>query len=139
LTDEAIRVVFFAAEALGKLGDRRAVKPLIEARGDRRHAQIRQNAAEALGPLADLRALDPLILALDDRDREVRMKAALALRALGDPKTARREGLDVERAVYPLPAREPESGTSTETSAPPSTFFTSRRPPMFRSMIWRDM
>ena len=49
-----------AAEALGQLGDKRAVEPLIAALQDDVE-NVRQAAAEALGQLGDERAVEPLI------------------------------------------------------------------------------
>lgn len=51
-----------AAEALARLGDARAVEPLIKALKERRSAA----AAQALGLLKDARAVEPLIEALQD-------------------------------------------------------------------------
>lgn len=48
-----------AAEELGRLGDRRAVEPLIDALGDDDEL-VRVRAAKALGILGDPRALPPL-------------------------------------------------------------------------------
>jgi HEAT repeat protein len=47
----------WVADALGMLGDLRAVEPLIGALDD---VDIRENAAEALGRLGDIRALEAL-------------------------------------------------------------------------------
>ena len=54
-----------AAEALGKIGDARAVEPLIQALKDRDY-DVRGKAAEALGKIGDARAVEPLIQALKD-------------------------------------------------------------------------
>jgi HEAT repeat protein len=74
-----------AADALGKLGDPRAVEPLVSALGDDR-AGVRCAAAEALGKLSDTRAIEPLIKALGDGDYDVRGAAAGALGKLGDAR-----------------------------------------------------
>ena len=60
-----------AAEALGQLGDARAVEPLTAALGDRNGA-VRKAAAEALGQLGDARAVEPLTTALGHADNAVR-------------------------------------------------------------------
>ncbi len=52
-----------AAETLGKIGDRRAVAPLISLLSDN-HKWVRCAAARALGDLGDRRALGPLFKAL---------------------------------------------------------------------------
>lgn len=71
-----------ASEVLGKLGDKRAVEPLIKALEDS-HADVRKNASEGLGVLGDKRAVEPLILALGDPDGDARKIAAEALQNLG--------------------------------------------------------
>ncbi|MFB0563700.1 MAG: HEAT repeat domain-containing protein [Candidatus Lokiarchaeia archaeon] len=73
----------YAAMFLGRMGDRRAVEPLIRVLKDK-GSDIRQWAAYALGELGDLRALDPLLQALRDTEWEVRKKATIALGKLGD-------------------------------------------------------
>jgi len=74
-----------AAEALGKLGDTRAVEPLVAAlRGE--DVEVRRTAAWALGEIGDARAVDPLIAALGDEDAEVRRVAARALGEIEDAK-----------------------------------------------------
>ena len=80
----------FAAEALGKLGDQRAVDPLIKALQDSER-WVHRSAAEALGKLGDTRAVEPLIEALRDSEKQVSQAAAKALGMLGD-----------RRAVGPL-------------------------------------
>ena len=49
-----------AAEALGKIGDARAVEPLIQALKDK-DDDVRRNAAEALGKIGDVRATEETI------------------------------------------------------------------------------
>jgi len=99
-----------AAEALGKLGDARAVEPLITALRDD-HAGVRRSATRALGQiwqlpdltqlgssdgtmrskaalilgeLGDARAVEPLIAALKDEHENVRSEATLALGLVGN-------------------------------------------------------
>jgi len=79
-----------AAEALGKIGDQRAVKPLIEALRDK-DSDVRKAAAKALGKIGDQRAVESLIQALRNNDPDVRKAAAKALGKIGD-----------QRAVKPL-------------------------------------
>jgi HEAT repeat protein len=71
-----------AARALGKIGDARAVEPLIAALRDQ-HNHV---AAEALGQIGDARAVEPLIATLRDQDRYVRGVAAKALGRIGDAR-----------------------------------------------------
>jgi HEAT repeat protein len=71
-----------AALMLGKLGDPRAVDPLIRALDAPGH-QTPLNAAQALGKLGDERAIEPLLmLAANGRDR-TRQAALDALDQLG--------------------------------------------------------
>ena len=79
-----------AAEALGKIGDDRAVLSLLSvlAHDDN---DVRTFAAIALGRIGDPRAVEPLIATLSDHHHEVRSSAALALGKLAD-----------QRAVHPL-------------------------------------
>ena len=85
-----------AAVALGKIGDTRAVEPLIAALGDQNEV-VRRGGAMALGKISDRwqipPAVEPLIVALGDEDRvtgdgigdvkDVRHYAADALDRLG--------------------------------------------------------
>lgn len=81
-----------AAIALKRVGDRRAVKPLIESLRYEKWQDdytvliaVRENSAEALGNIGDHRAVDPLIWALfEDSDEEVRWKSASALGKIKD-------------------------------------------------------
>lgn len=83
-----------AAKALGKIGDTRAVEPLIQALRDE-DWEVRSGAARALGEIGDARAVEPLIQtlfkekdfnpALDVRDF-VREEVALALGKIGDAR-----------------------------------------------------
>jgi len=76
-----------AADVLGKIGDPRAVEPLI--------AEVREKGNEmavmALARLADTRAVEPLIEILKSSRFSLRNEVALALGEIGD-----------ERAVEPL-------------------------------------
>jgi HEAT repeat protein len=105
-----------AAEALGDLGDARAVEPLVNAMADSDvdvvsasgmalakiggpsvgplldilstgKAPARIWAAMALGEMGDRRAMGPLIDTLKDRDTSVRRAAAKALGGLPDPRS----------------------------------------------------
>jgi HEAT repeat protein len=70
-----------ACRALGAIGDRQAVPPLIQALRD---WYVRAAACRALGAIGDRQAVPPLIQALGDRDRGVRAAACRALGAIGD-------------------------------------------------------
>jgi len=82
-----------AANALGNLGDKNAVFPLIEVlKNDNSHI-VRINAAEALGKIKDKRAVEPLIAALKNETEYGGVRSSAA-EALGEIKD--------ERAVEPL-------------------------------------
>jgi HEAT repeat protein len=83
LHSKEYRVREAAAEALGRLGDRRAVEPLIRVMGGDWADDVRRAAIEALGKLGDARAVKPLIKALGDEDQLIRENAAKALARLG--------------------------------------------------------
>jgi len=74
-----------AANALGSMGDVRAVQPLINALKDN-DRRVRSSAAYALGNIGDIRAEQPLIDALKDNDKWLRESAASALGRIGDAK-----------------------------------------------------
>ena len=74
----------FLEITLGKIGDPRAVEPLIDALQDDAFANVRGRAAEALGEIGDPRSVEPLIAALNDEDWLVRGRAARALGKIGD-------------------------------------------------------
>lgn len=71
-----------AASILGRMGDHRAVEPLIATLQDRAH-YVRSTAAQALGQLGDGRAAKPLIAALGDQIDYVQAHAADSLEKLG--------------------------------------------------------
>jgi HEAT repeat protein len=83
--DHNIRLA--AATALGRIGDSRAVDPLVSALEDQ--PRVREVAAMALGEIGDHRAVDSLIVALEDADWEIRSTIAKALGKIGDPRAAK--------------------------------------------------
>jgi HEAT repeat protein len=86
LDDEDWRVRTASARALGKIGDRRAAEPLIDALQGDVQADVRITAAKALGRLKDPRAVEPLINALNDKAHYVRENAVNALDEIADPR-----------------------------------------------------
>jgi HEAT repeat protein len=84
LGDQEAEVRRWAAWALGKIKDPRAVEHLIQALGDP-NAEVRSWAALALGSIGDARAIEPLIQALRDLNGWMRSKAAEVLGRIGDP------------------------------------------------------
>jgi HEAT repeat protein len=74
-----------AMEALWKIGDARAVEPVIAILKHVNWAW-RTAAAEALGKMGDVRAVEPLTAALKDDTWKVSQAAAEALGAIGDAR-----------------------------------------------------
>jgi HEAT repeat protein len=70
------------AVLLGRLGDKRAVRPLAKLLRDRQW-MVRLAAAAALGVLKDDSAVEPLLKTRADKEEEVVVSAYTALRALG--------------------------------------------------------
>ena len=75
------KVCGVAAMALGRIGDKQALKPLIERLEDE-SAYVRASAAKALGYLGDKRAARALKSALKEESEEVRKAAREALKKL---------------------------------------------------------
>ena len=74
-----------AANALGKLGDKSAVEPLIQALKES-DVQIRRAAAGALEKVGNAEAVEALIQSLKDTDKSVRLLSANALGKIGDSR-----------------------------------------------------
>jgi HEAT repeat protein len=70
LCDRNHWVRWHATDALGMIGDTRAVDPLLSCLHDP-DAIVRTRAAQALGTIGDVRALEPLIAALHDPEANV--------------------------------------------------------------------
>ena len=80
-----------AAHALGKIGDERAVGPLVMIMNDPdEKLPPRENAILALGEIGEP-AVEPLIHAMENENPQIRARAAEALSKIGD-----------ERAIEPL-------------------------------------
>ena len=67
--DENYRVRLACADALGRIGDRYAVAPLIEVvkDEDEKSVYLRESAVSALGLLGDTRAIDPIVSILETK------------------------------------------------------------------------
>ena len=76
-----------AAVALGRIGDRRATAPLVDALEDRELAVV---AAGALARVGDLAAFDALLARLGDSDPAIRRSAIAALNSIGHPDMPQR-------------------------------------------------
>ena len=72
-----------AAEALGRIGDVRAVEPLIEALKDDDKLHVLPSVVTGLGEIGDPRAVKPLISLL--WDREINTTVSSSLRNIGPP------------------------------------------------------
>jgi len=77
--DEEWRVREQAAEALGRIGGKRAVEPLIAALQDEEYG-VRYHAVVALEKLQDPRAVKPFIMALNDGDVQFQNRVLMALK-----------------------------------------------------------
>ena len=80
-----LQVRTVAAYALGKIGNLRAVEPLIEALKDD-DWNVRVSSARALGIIGDERAVEPLNEALKDDEKSVRESVSIALKEFGEDK-----------------------------------------------------
>lgn len=105
-----------AAIALGRIGDKRAVEPLLNVLQNSVN-YLRAHVAEGLGLLGDKRATLPLIAVLQYKDDIVRMRVVEALGRLKD-----------ERAIEALLGALQFSGGGSEEAARALRFFSG---PMF--------
>jgi HEAT repeat protein len=98
-----------AAEALGTIGDKRAVEPLIKALACRDY-RVGESATVSLGLLRDRLAVGPLIEVLEKGGGQRAKAAAEALRAIADPAAVdalirvveRAKGVELAAAVVAL-------------------------------------
>ena len=77
-----------AAEALGRIGDARAIEPLLgtlQDAGKSLSDGVRRATVDALGRIGDAHAVEPLVAALQDNDEQVRNAANSALVQIGVP------------------------------------------------------
>ena len=108
-----------AAEALGQIGDARAVGPLIAALRDD-ISSVRQAAAEALGQIGDTSAVEPLIAALRAASLGVRRAAADALGQIGDRRALEPRSCSQRRELERARGCRRRSRPTFLTPAPPS-------------------
>ena len=76
-------VRYESAVALGRIGDPRAIGPLIETLNDAKE-QVRMAAMATLCSLGEP-SIDPLIRALIDPNEDICRRATLALVTIGEP------------------------------------------------------
>ena len=112
VTDAEPRIRRRAAIAIGRVGRREGIQPLITALGDS-DPEVREMAAFALGLIADAAAAAPLTAALADASPVVRGRAAEALGQIGMKQppqlddAARRGAADAVGRVAAEYARSP--------------------------------
>src|SRR5205814_2527511 len=87
LSDDEARVRRRAALAVGRVGLREGVQPLVGLLADA-DPEVRQMAAFAIGLIGDRSARDPLVAALSDPSPLVKGSAAEALGLIGDAAAA---------------------------------------------------
>jgi len=98
-----------AAETLGKIGDKRAVEPLMDVLRTSEEPGLLEAAAEALGRLRDERAVHALQGVLKRGTLAVRMNAVDALGEIG--------GDEAIRALHEVAANDPSSGVRQEATS----------------------
>jgi HEAT repeat protein len=81
------RLRWSAADLLGKIGNRCAVRPLIQALQDP-HWLVRLHAAKALGRIGDPAAISHLVTAMSDPSPYVRRRVVTALAALNKDRNS---------------------------------------------------
>jgi ATP-dependent DNA helicase RecQ len=112
-----------AASALGKLGDERAVLPLLDLLKTEEKPQVRQYAVKALGKIGDTHASPPLRNIVEDENERdyTRVAAKTALRQIDKHSSAVIECVDSGRTevqsiilscVHYLPGELPRSGVA---------------------------
>lgn len=85
LEDGNWQVKWYAAEALGELGDKTAVSVLIKSLKDE-NSLVKKTAATSLGNIGDENAVEPLKYLLNDADIEVSEAALSALNKISSNK-----------------------------------------------------
>lgn len=95
-----------AAEALGKIGDKRAVEPLMDILKTSREPALLEAAAEALGNLKDSRAVPALTHLMKEATVAVRLKAVVALGKI--------DGMEAREVLKDIMASDPSRGVRNE-------------------------
>ncbi|MCL6629991.1 MAG: HEAT repeat domain-containing protein [Armatimonadetes bacterium] len=95
-----------AAEALGKIGDKRAVEPLIGILKTSRDPGLLEAAAEALGNLKDSRAVPALTQLIKEATIPVRLKAVAALGKI--------DGIEAREMLKDIMASDPSRSVRNE-------------------------
>lgn len=92
LQHESRHIREFTAEALGEIGDRRAVLPLCKALKDKKWG-VSSKAALALRSMRDARAVNDLCELMTEEEDFLRYQASEALTAIGEPSIPALKGL----------------------------------------------
>ncbi len=123
VADTEARIRRRAALAIGHVGLRDGVQPLIGLLGDG-DAEVRQMAAFALGLIGDAQARDPLVKALGDSSLLVQGSAAEALGLIGDVSAADAVAALASRIVQSgaLPATAPAADVEAARDTPAAAF-----------------
>jgi HEAT repeat protein len=87
LKDEESHVRYYAAAALGQIGDKEAFEPLIACLKEK-SSFVREAAVRALIKIDGRRAVEPLIASLKDPDPDVSWSAGRSLSEIGQPAVA---------------------------------------------------
>lgn len=83
-SDAGLRIRIAAIQALGRMGDDRAIVPLMSVLGNQKeNYRLRLSAAESLGRLGDAQALNPLINIVQDEHESSQYLKESAVKALG--------------------------------------------------------
>ena len=138
LSDNEARVRRRAALAVGRVGLRDGVQPLVAVLGDS-DPEVRQMAAFALGLLGDKTARDPLVGALADESPLVQGSAAEALGLIADPAAAEPIGRMVAQIVQGGAVGQPgeDEDARRDTPAWNGAEARRRRPACLRALwIW---
>ena len=101
LSDRSDRIRMSAAEALGRLGDKRAVAELVKCVMGDPVSPVRAEAARALGAIGDSSAVEHLVLLLGNHDYWTRLRAIEAIERIRPDDVSLLEGAldDGEEAV----------------------------------------
>jgi HEAT repeat protein len=104
---------YWSIEALGDMGDTRAVEPLIALLGDK-DVIIRYGAAKALGAIGDSRAFNPLAQLLHDPSEMVKQLAQKSIRKVLQAESTRKTGLQLVHVIKLIAIVKTEDGTLKE-------------------------
>ncbi|MGZ5233424.1 MAG: HEAT repeat domain-containing protein, partial [Burkholderiales bacterium] len=108
-----LNMKYWSIEALGEMGDTRAVEPLIALLADK-DVIIRYGATKALGAIGDSRAFNPLAQLLQDPSEMVKRLAQKSISRVLPPESARKGGPQLGRVIKLIAVVKTEDGTLKE-------------------------